>query len=125
MIFSYFWDSYFLSYGKFVEFIMKLHVQALRSACQRRAWNLAIGRRCIITLLGVTAGKASHNASNAMGVTAGEMGHNSGYYNWQIFPTFKQTERRNLQKARAQWHIKKKYFKMSYLLGFLGIPSRQ
>ena len=33
MIFSYFWDSYFLSYGEFVELInmhaMKLRVQAL------------------------------------------------------------------------------------------------
>ena len=43
MIFSYFWDSYFLSYGEFVELInmhaMKLRVQALRAALasERRA----------------------------------------------------------------------------------------
>ena len=42
-----------------------------------RAWSLAIGRRGVITLLGVTAGNESHNASNARVVTAGKMGRNS------------------------------------------------
>ena len=81
VIFSSFWDSYFLSYGEFVEFIMKLRVQTLRGARQRRAWSLAIGQSGVITLLGVTAGKASHNASNARGVAAGKMGCNSSVYN--------------------------------------------
>ena len=35
-------------------------------------------------MLGVTVGKASHNASNARGVTAGKMGRNSSYYNNMI-----------------------------------------
>ena len=60
---------------------MKLRVQALRGARERHAWSLAIGRRGVITLLGVTAGKASHNASNARGITAGKMGRNSSVYN--------------------------------------------
>ena len=61
---------------------MKLRVQALRGARDRRAWSLAVGRRGVITLLGVTAGNASHNASNARGVTAGKMGRNSSVYNF-------------------------------------------
>ena len=60
---------------------VKLRVQALRSARERRAWSLAIGRRGVITWLGVTAGNESHNASNARGVTAGKMGRNSSNYN--------------------------------------------
>ena len=56
---------------------MKLRVQALHGPGERRAWRLAIGRRGVITLFGVTAGKASHNASNARGVTASKMGRNS------------------------------------------------
>ena len=32
--------------------------------------------------MGVTAGKASHNTSNARGVTAGKMGCNSSQYNY-------------------------------------------
>ena len=48
---------------------MKLRVQVL--------WPvLASGARGALPL-GVTAGKASHNASNARGVTAGKMGRNS------------------------------------------------
>ena len=74
--FLYFWDSYLLSYGEFVDIKITFRVQALRGASERRAWNLAIGRRGVITLLGVTAGKASHNASNARGVAAGKMGRN-------------------------------------------------
>ena len=45
VIFSYFWDSYFLSYGEFVEFIMKLRVQALLAA-------LASGARGALPLVG-------------------------------------------------------------------------
>ena len=43
--------------------------------------SVAIGRRGVIIMWGFTAGKASHNASNARGVTAGKMGRNSSYYN--------------------------------------------
>ena len=60
---------------------MKLRVQALRGARERRAWSLAIGRRGVITLLGVTAGNASRNASNARGVTAGKVRRNSSWLN--------------------------------------------
>ena len=59
----------------------------LNSACKScrrrgvsREWHtrsIAIGRRSVIIMWGVTAGKASHNASNARGVTAGKMGRNS------------------------------------------------
>ena len=35
----------------------------------------------MITLLGVTAGNLSHNASNAKGVTGGKMGRNSSVNN--------------------------------------------
>ena len=59
---------------------MQLRVQALCGARQRRAWSLSIGRRGVITLLGVTAGNVCHNASNARGVTAGKMGRNSSIY---------------------------------------------
>ena len=34
----------------------------------------------------VTAGKASHNASNARGITAGRMGRNSSLYNGHFCP---------------------------------------
>ena len=78
IFFLVFWDSYFLTYGEFVEFIMIRRVKALCGACERRAWSIAIGRRGVITVFGVTAGKArSHNASNARGVTTGKMGRNS------------------------------------------------
>ena len=50
-------------------------------ARERRAWSLANFRRGVITCWGVTAGKASHNASNARGVTAGKMGRNSSQSN--------------------------------------------
>ena len=74
MIFSYFLDSYFLSYGEFGELIMKLSRAALRPL-------LAAHERGALPLVGaawgVTARKASHNASNARGVAAGKMGCNS------------------------------------------------
>ena len=49
-------------------------------------WPLASGAHGALPLVGgvywgVTAGNASHNASNARGVTAGKMGRNSSYYN--------------------------------------------
>ena len=61
---------------------MKHRVQVLRPA-------LASGARGTLPLVGgasyqcwgVTAGKASHNASNARGVTAGKMGRNSSRVN--------------------------------------------
>ena len=37
---------------------------------------------------GVTAGKASHNASNDRGVTAGKMGRNSSDYNTNTIPNY-------------------------------------
>ena len=42
-------------------------------------------------MLCVTAGKVSHNASNASGVTAGKMGRNSSHY--------KESDNRNEQLA--------------------------
>ena len=60
---------------------MKLRVQVLRPAREWHAWSLAIGRRGVITLLGVTAGNVSHNASNARGFTAGKMGRNPSISN--------------------------------------------
>ena len=45
----------------------------MADARRSRAHSLAIGRSGV----GVTARKASHNASNARGVTAGKMGRNS------------------------------------------------
>ena len=75
---AHFWDSYFLSYGEFVEFIMKLSRAALRPV-------LAVHERGALPLVGgawgVTARKASHNASNARGVTAGKMRSNSSNRN--------------------------------------------
>ena len=51
-----------------------------------REIKLASGARGVLPLVGwvcwgVTAGNASHNASNARGVTAGKMGRNSSYVN--------------------------------------------
>ena len=43
--------------------------------------SVAIGRRGVIIMWGVTAGKSRHNASNARGVTAGKMGRNSSIHN--------------------------------------------
>ena len=48
---------------------------------ERHTRILAIGRRGVIIMWGVTAGKSSHNASNARRVTAGKMGRNSSIYN--------------------------------------------
>ena len=58
---------------------IKLRMQVLRP--------LASGARGALPLVGgvcwgVTAGKASHNASNARGVTAGKMGRNSSNKSW-------------------------------------------
>ena len=76
VIFAYFSDSYFVSYGEFGELIIKL-LRAALAASRSRAWSIAIGR----SGLGchcekgepVTARKANHNASNAKVVTAGKM----------------------------------------------------
>ena len=61
---------------------MKLRVQVLRAA--RRRSRAAHAEPCHWSEgrhnnVGVTAGKASHNASNARVVTAGKMGCNSSY----------------------------------------------
>ena len=77
-ILSYFWNSYFPSYGEFGELIMKLSRAALRPL-------LAAHERGALPLVGaawgVTARKLSHNASNARDVTAGKMGRNSSTCN--------------------------------------------
>ena len=51
---------------------------------ERYTRSLAVGRRGVIIMWAVTAGKASHNASNARGVTAGKMGRNSSKFNIQL-----------------------------------------
>ena len=60
VIFSYFWDSYFFSYGEFGELIMKLSRAALRPL-------LAAHERGALPLVGaawgVSAGKAIHRRS--------------------------------------------------------------
>ena len=52
-----------------------------RGVSRERHTSLAIGWRGVIIMWGVTAGKASHNASNAWGITAGKMGRNSSNSN--------------------------------------------
>ena len=47
--------------------------------------SVAIGRRGVIIMWLVTAGKASHNACNARGVTAGKMGRNSSDTNYNHY----------------------------------------
>ena len=78
--FSYFWDSYFFSYGEFGELNMTISRAALRPL-------LAAHARGALPLVraawGVTARKAIHNASNARGVAVGKMGRNSSGNNWQ------------------------------------------
>ena len=75
IFFSYFLESYFLSYGEFKMREIKHRVKILRPASRRgsRGALPLVGGVC----WGVTAGKASHNASNARDVTAGKMGRNS------------------------------------------------
>ena len=60
---------------------MKLCVKVLRPTSERS--RVARVEPCHWSegCWGVTAGKASHNASNAMGVTVGTMGCNSSEYN--------------------------------------------
>ena len=78
MIFSYFLDSYFLSYGEFGEFIMKLSRAALRPLLAAQARGAL---PLVRVVWGVTARKGSHNAINARGVAAGKMGRNSSKIN--------------------------------------------
>ena len=65
--------------------LIKLRMQVLPAA--RRLSRAAHVQLClwsegVIIMWGwVTAGKASHNASNARGVTTGKMGRNSSVYN--------------------------------------------
>ena len=66
---------------------IKLCMQFLRAA--RRPSRAAHAERChwsevCNNNLGVTAGKASHNTSNARAVTAGKMGRNSSDSNNNI-----------------------------------------
>ena len=69
-----FFGFIFFSYGEFGELILKLSRAALRPL-------LAAHERGALPLVGaawgVTARKASHNASNARGVAAGKIGRNS------------------------------------------------
>ena len=64
---------------------IKLRMQVLHAA--RRLPRAAHAERCHWpegcnnNNVGVTAGKASHNTSNARGITAGKMGRNSSYLN--------------------------------------------
>ena len=61
---------------------MKLRVQVLRPhlrAVRMEPCHWSEGRHNYVG--GVTAGKASHNASDARGVTAGKMGRNSSLCN--------------------------------------------
>ena len=84
VIFSYFWNSYFSSYGEFKIREIKLRMQSCRrrgASRERHTRSVAIGRRGVIIMWGVTAGKASHNTSNASAVTAGKMGRNSSSSN--------------------------------------------
>ena len=67
LIFWDFWDSYFLSYGEFKMREIKLCMQVLQAA--RRLSRAAHTEPChwsegCHNNMGVTAGKASHNASN-------------------------------------------------------------
>ena len=88
VIFSYFWNTYFLSYGEFKMREIKLRMQVLQASRRLSRASLASGTRGALPLaegcnnnVEVTAGKASHNASNAGGVTVGNMGCNSSIYN--------------------------------------------
>ena len=56
---------------------MKLCVKVLRPASGRSRTARVVPCHWSEGCWGVTAGKSSHNASNARGVTAGKMGHNS------------------------------------------------
>ena len=58
---------------------MKLRVQAMRAALAHGTCGALplVGQRHNNVGVSLTAGKASHNASNARGVTAGKMGRNS------------------------------------------------
>ena len=65
---------------------IKLHEKFLQTA--RRLSRAAHAERChwserCNNNVGVTAGKASHNGSNARGVTAGKMGRNSSNINYK------------------------------------------
>ena len=63
---------------------IKLRMQSCRRrgvSRERHTWSVAIGRRGVKIMWGVTAGKASHNTSNARAVTAGKMGRNSSNNN--------------------------------------------
>ena len=68
VIFSYFWNSNFFSYGEFKMREIKLRIAS-------PAGGEASGGG------GVTAGKVNHNASNARAVTAAKMGCNSSTHN--------------------------------------------
>ena len=55
---------------------MREIISACKS-CRQRGVSRERHMECNNNNVGVTAGKASHNASNARGVTAGKMGRNS------------------------------------------------
>ena len=61
-----------------------MHLRPAGGPHEQRVRSLAIGWRASQQCWGVTAGNASHNASNARGVTAGKMGRNSSEYNYMF-----------------------------------------
>ena len=72
------------------EFKMR-EIKHRMQSCRRRGISrephtrsVSIGRRGVIIMWGVTARKASDNASNARAVTAGKMGRNSSVYNCHL-----------------------------------------
>ena len=73
--------------------------------------SVAIGRRGVIIMWGVTAGKASHSTSNARAVTAGKMGRNSSIFNSSQH-VFRSQTVRYLQVAQT-WNIIKFLFSAS------------
>ena len=95
---------------------IKLRMQSCRRrgvSRERHTRSLAICRRGVIIIWGVTVGKANHNASNARGVTAGNMGRNSSIYNTRRVP---------IQRAAAVERHEIRIFKsiIMLLIIFLG-----
>ena len=94
VIFSYFWHSYFWTYGQFVEY-MNMHAAGCwRKQCGSAHYTFKIGdgSRQVVHAMnwlhpwrhncwGVTAGRPRHNPSNVGGVTAGQVEQNSSIIN--------------------------------------------
>ena len=76
--FSYFWHSYFLRYGHFVEY-MNMHAMNMWLTDASGRW-LDFAPMASQQWWGVTAGQVRHNSSNVGGVTAGQVRHNASTY---------------------------------------------